>query len=367
MLLRLRAMLVGLAVIAAAAAPSLAVTDVLEEGSIELTSAGPLAFAPDGVLLVSDPMAATIYAVATEDNSGDPSSVNLNVDDIRGKLASMLGTVAKDIQVKDLAVNPHSGNAYLSVTRGSGPEAAAVLFRINAQGDISEFSLKNVRHAKAALPNPPESQSSRRGDPRMLAITDMAYVDGRVFIAGLSNEEFASKLRSIPFPFAEADDGTSVEIFHGAHGRIETRSPIMTFTSYEIDQKPHVVAAYTCTPLVKFPVSELKPGIKVRGTTVAELGNRNRPLDMFVYENGGRTYILMANSSRGVMKISTENIGGTEPITEHVSGGNTAGLPYDTIEELKGVLQLDRLNETSALALVQAEDGSENLRTIPLP
>ena len=44
----------------------------------------------------------------------------------------------------------------------------------------------------------------------------------------------ASKLRSIPYPFAKADEGTSVEIFHGAHGRFETQSPVRTFTSYEI-------------------------------------------------------------------------------------------------------------------------------------
>ena len=43
-------------------------------------------------------------------------------------------------------------------------------------------------------------------------------------------------------------------------------------------------ALYTCTPLVKFPVAELKPnsGSKYRGTTIAELGAGNRPIDMIV-------------------------------------------------------------------------------------
>ena len=55
----------------------------------------------------------------------------------------------------------------------------------------------------------------------------MAFIDGRLFVAGLSNEEFASKLRSVPYPFAAVDNGTSVEIFHGNHGQLETRSPVL--------------------------------------------------------------------------------------------------------------------------------------------
>lgn len=336
-----------------------------QTGAITLESAGPLAFAPDGVLLVSDPMAATIYAIATGDNSGDPSQVEVAVKDVRGKIAAMLGAEASDVRVNDLAVNPTSGKIYMSATRGSGPDAAAIIVRVDSEGRISDVPLDDIKYMQAKLPNPPQSQETRRGDPRMLTITDMAYADGRVFIAGLSNEEFASKLRSIPFPFEQVDEGTSVEIFHGAHGRIETRSPIMTFTTYEIANEPHVVAAYTCTPLVKFPLAQLMPGIKVQGTTVAELGNRNRPLDMFVYEKEGKQYILLANDRRGVMKITTEEIDTRDGIDSKIDG--TAGLPYDTIVDLSGVVQLDRLNASHAVALIQSDDGAEDLRTIDLP
>ena len=59
---------------------------------------------------------------------------------------------------------------------------------------------------------------------------------------------------------------------------------------------------------MKIPVSDLKPGAQVKGTTIAELGNRNRPIDMIVYEKGGKHFILMANSSRGVMKLKADNL-----------------------------------------------------------
>src|SRR5262249_56677923 len=100
----------------------------------------------------------------------------------------------------------------------------------------------------------------------------------------------------------------------------------------------NLLCAYTCTPLVRIPIKELKPGEKVKGTTVAELGNQNRPLDMVVYGKKGKDYILMANSSRGVMKIPTEGIDKVDAITAPVKG--KAGLTYETIDSLKRVEHL---------------------------
>ncbi len=142
--------------------------------------------------------------------------------------------------------------------------------------------------------------------------------------------------------------------------------PIRTFVAYKIQNEPYLLAAYQCTPLVKMPVAELKAGAHVKGTTIAELGNRNRPLDMIVYQKDGKDYLLMANSSRGVMKIPTEGAASAESITQPVRGGGTKGLGYDTIASLKGVVQLDQLDDGHAVILVQ--DGNDlNLQTIDLP
>ncbi|MCH7864909.1 MAG: hypothetical protein IIC56_06825 [Proteobacteria bacterium] len=167
------------------------------------------------------------------------------------------------------------------------------------------------------------------------------------------------------FPFAKVGGGTSIEIFHGAHGKLETRSPVRTFTNYRIGDEAYLLAAYTCTPLVKIPINQLESGKKIVGTTIAELGNRNRPLDMFVYSKDGKDFILMANSSRGMMKITTDNIDKIQGINEKISG--TAGLSYDTLEGLDSVLQLDRLDKTHALILVKSQKGSLDIETIPLP
>jgi len=135
--------------------------------------------------------------------------------------------------------------------------------------------------------------------------------------------------------------------------------------TYNIGGQPHIVAAYTCTPLVKIPVSALKPGAEIKGTTVAELGNRNKPLDMIAYKKGGKDYILLANSSRGVMKIDTTGIDTQESISKPVS--DKAGLKYETLENMKGVQHLDKLDDTHAVVLTQAEDGTMTLMSVDLP
>jgi hypothetical protein len=333
--------------------------DSLKKGTPTLKSAGPLAFGPEGILFVGDPQAATIFAVDTGDRTAPEKTGRPKVEGVNEKLASLLGIETKQLLVNDLAVNPISGNTYFSLSRGRGPKAMPVLARMDRAGKFTEFGLKDVKFAKATLPNAVE------GKMRQEAITHLAYVGGKVIIAGLSNEEFASKLRTIPFPFTAADKGTSVEIFHGAHGRLETRSPVRVFAPYKIGGEDHVLAAYTCTPLVKFPVKDLEPGKKIKGTTVAELGNRNRPLSMIIYQKGGKDYVLMANSSRGMMKIPLAGVDKIEAITEPVKG--TAGLKYDTIASLKGVVLLDRFDKDHALVAVRTDEGSLNLETIELP
>lgn len=337
----------------------------MKAGKLELGSAGPLAFAPGGVLLAGDSAKALVAAIQTGDTVMNKSPKSFELKAINEKIAAMLGTTPDQILIQDVVVNPVSKNVYMSVSRGRGPDAAAVILRTDASGKLSELNLSNVKHATVSLPDAPAADAKdRRGQSlRVETITDLGFVDGRVVVAGLSNEEFASTLRAIPYPFTAATKGAGIEIFHGAHGRFETNAPVRTFVSYNVENKPHLLAAYTCTPLVKIAVSDLKAGNKVKGTTIAELGNRNRPLDMIVYNKGGKDYILMANSSRGVMKLPTANLETYPGITAQTE---KQGVPYETIADLKGVQQLDKYDDANAVLLTDAS-GSLDLRTIALP
>ena len=331
----------------------------------KLQSVGPITFGPDDILFVADNRAAMIFALELGDQTAGRTPGTKDVAAIDQKIAALLGTDAREILISDLAVSPSSRNAFIAVSRGQGANAMPVLLRVDGAGEIDVISLDAVQYSNVALPNAPDANPTARRNPRMQSITDMAYAEGRLFIAGLSNEEFTSKLRSVPFPFAEADQGTSVEIWHAAHGRFETQSPVYTFVPYDINGEAHLIAGYLCTPLVKFPIADLKPGTKVMGTTIAELGNRNRPLDMIVYKQGGKDYLLMSNTSRGVMKVPTETFGSQSGLTEQV--GDKAGVAYETISQMKGVEQLDLLDESRALVITRNDAGMANLEAVALP
>ena len=333
----------------------------------QLRSGGPLTFGPDGILFIADNRGAVIYALEMADRI---SSGRVGTKDIAGidrQIGALLGTDAREIQIHDLAINPTSRNAFISVSPGRGANALPVLLRVDGAGELEVISLNDVTFSRLTLPNAPEANPSARRDPRTQAVTDMAFVDDRLYIAGLSNEEFSSKLRSVAFPFENIDDGTSVEIWHAAHGQFETRSPVYTFVPYEIDDEPHLIAGYLCTPLVKFPLRDLKPGGKVMGTTIAELGNRNRPLDMVVYQKDGKDYLLMSNTSRGVMKIPTADFGKQTGLTDPVPDGNQAGVAYETVLQMTGVEQLDLLDEQHAIVIARNDAGVASLQAVALP
>jgi hypothetical protein len=334
-------------------------TASLKKGDVTLKAAGAIAFGPQGILFIGDSAGAAVYAVDTGDRTAPAGGARPKVDGINEKIADLLGVKAGDVRIRDVAVNPASHNVYLSVARGQGRAATPVVLRL-ANNKLEEVALKDVKQAKASIPN-----AATGG--RQEAITHLAYYKGRVLVAGQSNEEFSSKLRSIPFPFDETakPQETGIEIYHGAHGKFETKSPIRVFTTYKIGDEDYLLAAYQCTPLVKIPVKQLKSGEKVKGVTVAELGNRNRPLSMLVYNKGGKDYVLMANNSRGLMKIQLDGVDKIESITSRVNG--TAGLKYDTVEGMAGVQKIDAFDKDHALVLLKGKGGSLNLGTIELP
>ena len=104
---------------------------------------------------------------------------------------------------------------------------------------------------------------------------------------------------------------------------------------------------------MKFPVSSLKPGAKVMGTTIAELGNRNRPLDMIVYKKDGKDYLLMANTQPRRDEDRDRRV--RDGRWHHGQGSTPkpAASASSPITTLKGVEQLDLLDAQRAIVLAR--------------
>jgi hypothetical protein len=367
MYLRTMKMIAGVAAIAGIAALTTGrtgVTAAVADEGPAMQSVGPMTFGANGILFAADTAGATIYALDLGAQSAGGKAGAADVAEIDQKIAGMLGSEVAAIRVTDLVIHPTTKNAYIGVMRGNGADAKPALLRVDGDGKIQPIAFDKLKYTQVALPNAPANAEGRR-NPRADSVTDMAFVNGKLIVAGLSNEEFASKLRSFAYPFVAADPGTSVEIFHGNHGALETRAPVYTFIPYTIDSKPHVIASYTCTPLVKFPMDSLKGTGKVVGTTIAELGAGNRPLDMVLYKKDGKEYLLMSNNNRGVMKIPTADFGSAPAITAKVTTP-TGGVAYETIASMKGVEQLDLLDAQRTIVLARTASGL-SLSAVALP
>jgi hypothetical protein len=319
-------------------------------------SVGPITFSLDGLLFVADNVRAQIVAV---DLSGDERETSVpQVERLDRRLAAFLGCGGFDFVIRDFAIHPISKAAYLSVTRGVGDEAVPVVIRIAADGTLSELELENVACTWTAIEDAPGENDERlsgqtlrdddpRGEPlavnetfslrvergslRTATVTDLAFVDGELLVAGASNEEFASRLRRIPFPFRSGARTSALEIYHVSHGRWETHAPIRALAPY--GHGLGVIASYTCTPLVHFPLSELVGGARVVGRTVAELGAGSSPIDIVSVTRDGGDYLLVSNSRRGLFKIDCRDIDAQEGLTTHrePTGVPREELPHEGV------------------------------------
>jgi hypothetical protein len=357
----------------------------LRAGNVELRSAGPIAFGPDGILFLADNAGSKVFAVEVADPDTGGGTDPFDLENVDALIGSFLGCEPGDVVIKDMAVHPRSGNVYLSVQRGrSGEASQAVLVRVGRlDGSVTDVSLDDVPVAETAIGDAPAEDDERlditlplgeegeelqigggrtvrilRQPIRTATVTDLAYVNGELLVAGLSNEEFSSRLRRIPFPFSDEATGSSLEIFHVSHGKWETAAPIRTFVPY--GGGTAILASYTCTPVVHFPLTDLTDGAKAVGRTVAELGAVNQPLDMVSFVSGGQEHLLVANSAHGLVKIAGSDIDSQTPLTEPTE---PVGVPRET-KDLQGVRRLANLDDSHVLVLQADEAGRQHLRSL---
>ena len=337
-----------------------------------MQSAGALEFGPDGVLFIGDSYEAKVFALETNDTAAPamPEAPVL-VERIDIELAALLGADPIDVVINDMAVNPASQNVYLTVHVGRTTNPGVALARfVKDSGELEILDLSAFEMTSVDIPMAPAFEETLQygQSERMLAVTDLTYYDGELLIAGVSNQEFESTLRRVSYPFTDDMVISSIEIFHGAHNQQETHAPIVTSLVYEIQGEPHLIAGYACSPLVKIRLSDLEDGAHVLGTTMAELGYGNAPVDIFVYQphpllGGGGERILVTNDQRGATSVDTALFAEAE-LTE----GSFFPIGLDqSAQPLTGALHADPLNDTFLVTVRRnVQTGYLNLNSVPM-
>ena len=342
-------------------------------------SFGVLEFGLEDTLFVADSAAGTITAYDLP-NDGVPPAENraFNLLDVDALVAEALGAEGR-ILYNDLAVHPVTRAAYVSLSASIGDNPTSAVVSITAEGEVSVVDLSSILSTTFTLAETADAGVTFWRDipAPTLTITDLDYVNGELFVSGLSTGEFASTLRRIAYPFDGSEMSSSIEMFHAAHGQNETRAPIRAMSVIDLDGAATVIAAYTCTPLVTIPVEDLQDGTHVVGKTIAELGYGNRPLDVIPFSAANvqgeiESYVLVVNREMDADLISMEALeaaadapGLSEPIPYlgATVGVQTTPLPLSGVihaadQDNQFILTMRRDLDTGAMEMVSFRKGA---------
>ncbi len=340
------------------------------KGDPALKSIGPISFGPHGLLLIADPTAAAIVAVETGDAAGG-ARLTQTIEDAGAAIAAALHTTADQIQIVDMAAG---GKIYFSVRNIAAKNVAIVT--VDAAGKVAVLDLATRPHVRVALPK------SEAGPIKN--ISDLAFAGDRVLLTGQSNEEFSSKIFSIPLPLSAEATGSifSAETYHVSHKRWETKAPIQSFIPYDDHGKLSVVGAFACTPIAKFPIADLASGANVRGTSVVELGSGNRPLDLFSYANAKGSWIvsntlrfhqpLFGASKYWGVRVSTDYLTRAMPeqINEQAARRDVKQKSgpdgIEILDSLSGAVHIAKLDDATMAVLRESGDKFK-VEAVPLP
>lgn len=360
---------------AATLAASAALIESPQTGGLKIGSLSSLSFGPEGLLLVAEPATASVLAIQTGDVGPKKARLEKPVADVGAVIADGLGAKKEDISVKDLAVNPASGRIYLAVQRR--PDNAVLIVTVDAAGKVAPLNVEPLSWARVTLPGGTTSKVTN--------ITDIAFDKDRVFATGTCNEEFASRIFTIPVPIKNGATANvfSAETYHVAHRKWETKAPIQSFVPYESKEGTYVVGAFACTPVAKFKVDDIQSGAQVKGVSMVELGSGNRPLDLFSYtDKSGKEWLVVHTqrfkqnafgpSKMWGARISMDYLDAQAPDkTNENAARRDEKQPkgpegIEIVDALFGAVQVDKLSDTEAVVLRDTE-GTLSLEVAALP
>lgn len=333
----------------------------------EVQSVSRIAFGPDNTLFVADWKGAQILAI-TLPSPVDTSSAPYNLLDFEDALSKAVGT--KDIRIEDLRARPGSNEAYVALS--VGPTRRPAIVAVQSNGTVKSLDLKVMKAQKAELKDVIDWHYEfwNHIPERSFTVTDMQFHNGKLYVAGLSNQNFASTLRVLDYPFTGQQSTASVQIYHTSHDEIETRAPIREMTFATLDGKDYLLAAYMCTPLVTIPVDAIQNGAHITGKTIAELGYGNTPDGLLTFtanEQGKNVdYLLVSNINRNAEVVSMQQVDAAnqkESMSKWIPFGSIEGVtPVQT--PFSSVYRVDSLSPQFFIALRRdLETGKSQLVT----
>jgi len=262
------------------------------------------------------------------------------------------------IIVNDMIFDSYSKNIYLSV---SAKNKKSAVFEITPTGKIAALDFNKVKHMTIDM------------SAKATTFLDMQCYNETLYISTRTSKSFKSAILMIPTT-VKADatiPSCNLTIYHGNHRIWESHAPAETFTISEIKKTPYFISTTTCTPLVMTRLDKMKPNAKIKGTTIAELGEGNIPFNIISYTKNQKHYVLTINSEYGVIKTTEKYLLENEKVNESSFNRNANPEIKEMIilkdEKWQNVLNAVRIDEERAVVLTMPEAGDYKLSVVPLP
>ena len=350
-----------------------------QDAALDLKFAGALEFSDTGTLFVGDNYNGAIYAYDMSDGAAPTQVAPVNIGDIDVKIADTLGVPKSALAINDMSVHPITAEIYISVSRSGNFKSAPAIMKVAQDASISMLDLASVPFEVQALDHYPDQETTFRprglgqGEPLIrdiakgeitlssLAIMDMEYHEGELFVAGVAFDNFLSTLRRMSYPFDGSQSAANVEMYHISHDQFETRAPIRAMSIQKVDGKTQLVAAYTCSPIVLIDLEEIVDGAKISARTLMDYGN-GQPLDLVSYSAQGEEMLFLTSNSRSphVIPVSSLNDAQTYTIGDLPEGGKSDMMPIMPVGDTgKAVmfdgmsLQIDNLGDALFVSLTR--------------
>ncbi len=211
----------------------------LAETPLDIKFAGALEFADDGTLFVGDNYNGAIYAFEMPVNGRSGQIAPSSVANIDAKIAELLGVGVGALEINDMAAHPVSNDLYISVSRIGNFASQPAIIQVTQDQQINLVDLGALAYQKQALTEFPEGETTfgvrgmGPGKPpltrdiakgeialRTLAIMDMEFYNGELFVAGVAHDDFLSSLRRVSYPFDGTQSITNVDMYHVTHDQL---------------------------------------------------------------------------------------------------------------------------------------------------
>ena len=352
-----------IAVMAALLSVGTAVPSIASDNVLDIQFAGALEFSPTGTLFVGDNYNGAIYAFDLTKGSAPSQIMPVNIADIDFKIADVLGVPKSALAINDMAVHPVTGEIFISVTRIGNFESAPAIVKVSQDRQISLVDLSATDFKKQSLDHYPDQETTFRprglgqmpplvrdiakGEIKLssLAIMDMKFHNGELFVSGVAFDNFLSTLRRIPVPFDGKQSAANVEMYHISHDQFETRAPIRAMSIHEIDGKETLVAAYTCSPIVLIDLDDIVDGAKISAKTIMDYGN-GQPVDMLSYSMQGQEMLFLTSNSRSPHVIPVSSLNGAKGYTKGdlPEGGKADLMPVMPVGDTGKTVMFDGMS-----------------------